>query len=65
MSPVMKVQMDCCTILEPYFIDDGFVNSCLTYAETLDHIMEFSQLRVVGSLLAMLDSGIKEIHAYN
>ena len=44
---------------------DGLVPRCLQYAESLDHIMDFTRLRAVNSLVSMLHQMVRNILNYN
>eukprot|EP00124_Ichthyophonus_hoferi_P001082 Ihof_evm1s50 gene=Ihof_evmTU1s50 len=64
-SPVMQVQLDCAAYLQPLMEPNGLMEKTLAESENLDHIMDFTKLRVVGSLLSMLDKGVCNIIYYN
>ena len=38
---------------------------CLEYASTLEHIMDFTRLRALGSLFSMIKQAVKDVHQYN
>jgi dynein heavy chain 1 len=55
---LFQIQRDIATILSPFFVSDGLVKRCLEYAETLEHIMDFTRSGGVG---LWLELGVKEI----
>ena len=60
-----QVQRDGADLLSPYFTADGLVARCLQYAQTLDHIMDFTRLRALSSLFSMLNQMVRNIMNYN
>jgi dynein heavy chain 1 len=64
-SPSLQVQRDIAAILQPYLVPDGLVNKCLQYAFTLDHVMDFTRLRALGSLFSMINQTVRNILTYN
>ena len=65
LSDTMKVQHMTADALEPHFALDGLVQRCLNYAETMDHIMEFTRLRALNALFSLLRAAIHNILLYN
>ena len=61
----MQVQRDCADLLAPHFTSDGLVVRSLEYAQTLDHIMDFTRLRALNSLFSMLHQLVRNILNYN
>ena len=61
MSPSIAVQREIASLLQPYFTADGLVNRCLDHAATLEHIMDFTRLRALGSLFSMINQGCNSI----
>lgn len=61
----MQTQRDIATILEQYVQPDGLVERCLNFASKLEHIMDFTRLRAMGSLFSMLKDGVRCILNYN
>ena len=49
----------------PHFASDGLVIRTLEFAYKQEHIMDFTRLRAIGSLLSMLSQGIRNIAQYN
>ena len=64
-SPVMQVQRDIAAILAPYFTPDGLVVRCLDQASKMEHIMDFTRLRALGSLFSMLNQASRNVINYN
>ena len=60
-SPSIAVQREIASLLQPYFTADGLVNRCLDHAATLEHIMDFTRLRALGSLFSMINQGCNSI----
>jgi len=65
LSPTMQVQRDCADLLSTHFSSDGLVVRTLQYAETLDHVMDFTRLRALGSLFSMLNQMVRNVLNYN
>lgn len=64
-SPNLRVQRDCAVILNSFFESGGLIIKCLEYASTLEHVMDFTRLRVLGSLFSMLNQSIRNVQSYN
>ena len=64
-SPTLKVQRDVACTIAQYFISNGLVKRCLEYASTLEHIMDFTRLRALGSLFSMINEATRNILQYN
>ena len=64
-SPTVKVQRDVACTLTQHFTSDGLVKRCLEYAATLEHIMDFTRLRALGSLFSMINQAVRNILRYN
>ena len=52
-------------LLIPYFAPGGLVLKCLEHAATLDHIMDFTRLRALGTLFSMLNQAVRDVLTYN
>jgi dynein heavy chain 1 len=61
----MQVQRDVANSLMPFFASDGLVKRTLEYASTLEHIMDFTRLRALGSLFSMINQAVRNILQYN
>ena len=44
---------------------DGLVKKCLDYASSLEHIMDFTRLRALGSLFSMINQSVRNVLQYN
>ena len=64
-SPTLAVQREIATLLTQYFTADGLVNRCLDHASRLDHIMDFTRLRALGSLFSMVNQSVRSVLHYN
>jgi len=65
-SPILSVQRDVVTILEPYFkADDGLVKKALDFVFGFEHIMEATRIRLLGTLFAMINKSIRNVLDYN
>ena len=64
-SPSIAVQREIASLLQPYFTADGLVNRCLDHASTLEHIMDFTRLRALGSLFSMINQSVRTVLHYN
>ena len=60
-----QVQKDCADLLNPHFSSDALVVRALQFAESLDHIMDFTRLRALNSLFSMLNQMVRNILNYN
>ncbi len=60
-----QVQRDIADLLSPHFSSDGLVVRSLQYADSLDHVMDFTRLRAVGSLFSMLNQLVRNVLNYN
>lgn len=65
LSPTLQVQRDCADLLAPHFNSNSLVPRCLQYAETLEHIMDFTRLRALNSLFSMLHQMVRNVLNYN
>ncbi|XP_069594120.1 cytoplasmic dynein 1 heavy chain 1 isoform X2 [Ranitomeya imitator] len=64
-SPMLQIQRDAATVLQPYFTSSGLVIKALEYAFKLEHIMDLTRLRCLGSLFSMLHQACRNIAQYN
>jgi len=63
--PCSQVQRDCADLLSAHLSSDGLVVRALQHAETLDHVMDFTRLRALGSLFSMLNQMVRNVLNYN
>ncbi|KAJ1982313.1 dynein heavy chain [Dimargaris xerosporica] len=64
-SPILLVQQTCATCLEPLFASDQLVSKALAYARGLNHIMDFTTIRVLATLFSLLNKSVRQILEYN
>jgi dynein heavy chain 1 len=66
LSPTIQVQRDVAEILQEYFLPIGMVTRALDHADVhLEHIMEFTRFRALGSLFSMLNQCVRHVLNYN
>ena len=64
-SGFLQVQRDVADILAPHLTSDGLVLKSMQYAAGLEHVMDFTKMRALNSLFAMLNQGARNILNYN
>ncbi|KAK3828336.1 MAG: dynein heavy chain [Benniella sp.] len=64
-SPILLTQQACADILEPHFAEDGLVPKALDHAATLFHIMDFTTMRVLGTLFSLINKSVRNVIQYN
>ncbi|KAM9294157.1 cytoplasmic dynein 1 heavy chain 1 [Gastrophryne carolinensis] len=64
-SPMLQIQRDAATVLQPYFTSNGLVIKALEHAFKLEHIMDLTRLRCLGSLFSMMHQACRNIAQYN
>uniref|UniRef100_A0A8D0MPF5 Cytoplasmic dynein 1 heavy chain 1 n=1 Tax=Sus scrofa TaxID=9823 RepID=A0A8D0MPF5_PIG len=64
-SPMLQIQRDAATTLQPYFTPNGLVTKALEHAFKLEHIMDLTRLRCLGSLFSMLHQACRNVAQYN
>ncbi|KAF9161045.1 hypothetical protein DFQ26_004928 [Actinomortierella ambigua] len=64
-SPVLQTQQSCARILAPHFAADGIIPKALVFAQTLDHIMDFTVMRVLNTLFSLLNKSVRNVIQYN
>ncbi|XP_056446392.1 cytoplasmic dynein 1 heavy chain 1 [Gadus chalcogrammus] len=64
-SPMLQIQRDAATALQPYFTSTGMVIKALEHASKMEHIMDFTRLRCMGSLFSMLHQACRNVALYN
>lgn len=60
-----QIQRDSAAILQPYFTSTGLVIKALEHASKMEHIMDFTRLRCMGSLFSMLHQACRNVALYN
>ena len=61
----MQIQRDAAAVLQPYFTSTGMVIKALEHASKMEHIMDFTRLRCMGSLFSMLHQACRNVALYN
>ena len=62
----LQVQNDCVNLLLPFFATNGLVDKVLQYAERhMEHVMDFTRLRALGSLFSMVCQVVRNVLNYN
>ncbi len=60
-----SLRKKCVEAVRPYFINNGFADKALEISAKYNHIMEFSRIRVIESMFALLRKGTSNIIDYN
>ncbi|KAI6045169.1 dynein heavy chain protein 1 [Pisolithus marmoratus] len=61
----VATQTQVAAILERYFADGDLVSSALEFAESIDHIMDFTTTRALHTLFSLLNKTARNIIEYN
>ncbi|KAL4069341.1 dynein heavy chain and region D6 of dynein motor-domain-containing protein [Scleroderma citrinum] len=61
----LVTQTQVASILQRYFADDDLVSSALEFAESIDHIMDFTTTRALHTLFSLLNKTARNIIEYN
>uniref|UniRef100_A0A8C8JGC9 Cytoplasmic dynein 1 heavy chain 1 n=1 Tax=Oncorhynchus tshawytscha TaxID=74940 RepID=A0A8C8JGC9_ONCTS len=64
-SPMLRAQQNTSAVLQPYFTSTGLVIKTLEHASKMEHIMDFTRLRCMGSLFSMLHQACRNVALYN
>ncbi|KAJ3554185.1 hypothetical protein NM688_g3240 [Phlebia brevispora] len=64
-SAILATQKQVAGILEPFFADEGLIASSLTYAESIEHIMDFTVTRALNTLFSLINKTVRNIIEYN
>lgn len=64
-STHLATQVQIAGILERYFADGELVSSALEFAESIDHIMDFTATRALHTLFSLLNKTARNIIEYN
>ncbi|XP_055497118.1 cytoplasmic dynein 1 heavy chain 1 isoform X1 [Leucoraja erinacea] len=64
-SPMLQIQRDVATVLQPFFTSTGLIIKAVEHAAKMEHIMDFTRLRCLGSLFSMLHQACRNIALYN
>lgn len=60
-----QIQRDVATVLQPFFTSTGLIIKAVEHAAKMEHIMDFTRLRCLGSLFSMLHQACRNIALYN
>lgn len=64
-SPNLSTQGQIVSILEPYFADGNLVSAALQFAESIEHIMDFTVTRVLSTLFSLINKTVRNVVEYN
>ncbi|THH01513.1 hypothetical protein EW026_g1200 [Hermanssonia centrifuga] len=64
-SPNLATQKQVAAILEPFFADEDLVFLALAYAETIEHIMDFTKTRALNTLFSLINKTVRNVIEYN
>lgn len=64
-SANLITQKQVATILEPYFADDSLVTAALVFAESIEHIMDFTTTRALNTLFSLINKTVRNVIEYN
>ncbi|EIW86375.1 dynein heavy chain protein 1 [Coniophora puteana RWD-64-598 SS2] len=64
-SAHLETQKQIASNLERYFADGELVSSALSYAESIEHIMDFTAARALETLFSLLNKTARNIIEYN
>ncbi|KAJ3019014.1 UNVERIFIED_CONTAM: hypothetical protein HDU68_010891 [Siphonaria sp. JEL0065] len=65
LSPSLLTQRQVAEAIHMHFRDKGLVERALEYAESLDHIMDFTQMRVLNTLFSLINKTAMNVLDYN
>ncbi|KAJ7071380.1 dynein heavy chain protein 1 [Mycena amicta] len=61
----LATQKQVASILDRYFEDGELVSNALTFAESIEHIMDFTVTRALSTLFSLLNKTVRNIIEYN
>ncbi|KAF7293525.1 Dynein heavy chain protein 1 [Mycena indigotica] len=61
----LATQKEVASILEQYFEDGELVSNALTFADSIEHIMDFTVTRALSTLFSLLNKTVRNIIEYN
>ncbi|KAG9288876.1 hypothetical protein G9A89_001252 [Geosiphon pyriformis] len=64
-SPNLLTQRAVAKILAVHMTEEGFVTKALEHAETLEHIMDFTRMRVLNTLFSLLNKTVRNVIEFN
>ncbi|KAF8602688.1 dynein heavy chain [Ceratobasidium sp. AG-I] len=63
--PSVAVQKTVVKILEPFFAPGGLVEVSLEFADSVDHIMDFTATRALNTLFSLINKTVRNVVEYN
>lgn len=63
--PSVAIQRTIVKILEPFFSPGGLVELSLEFADSVDHIMDFTATRALNTLFSLINKTVRNVVEYN
>ena len=60
-----KTREVCVESITKLFIEDGFISQCLEYSKGQDHVMEFTDIRALEAMFALIRKGVSTVVEFN
>ncbi|KAI0762764.1 dynein heavy chain protein 1 [Fomes fomentarius] len=64
-SPHLATQKEIVSILGPFFGEGELIMAALQYAETIEHIMDFTVTRAMNTLFSLINKTVRNVIEYN
>ncbi|KAJ3856829.1 dynein heavy chain protein 1 [Lentinula lateritia] len=64
-SAALETQKQVASILERYFSEGDLVSSALAFADSIEHIMDFTTTRALNTLFSLINKTVRNIIEYN
>ena len=64
-SANLVTQKQIAAVLEPFFAEDDLVLTALKYAESIEHIMDFTETRALNTLFSLINKTVRNVVEYN
>ncbi|KAG6866267.1 hypothetical protein C0991_006854 [Blastosporella zonata] len=64
-SANLATQQQIASILERFFAEDELVSSALKFAESIEHIMDFTITRALNTLFSLINKTVRNVIEYN
>ncbi|RDB29164.1 Cytoplasmic dynein 1 heavy chain 1 [Hypsizygus marmoreus] len=64
-SANLVTQKQIASVLERYFAEDDLVSSALSFAESIEHIMDFTVTRALNTLFSLINKTVRNVVEYN
>ncbi|KAF9072690.1 dynein [Rhodocollybia butyracea] len=64
-SAALETQKQVASILAQYFAEGDLVSSALAFAESIEHIMDFTTTRALNTLFSLINKTVRNIIEYN